>query len=216
MERVINLLKIFNFLRLFQDRRKILVAVQDRRKILVVVVYSVIVVLILLSQHQRDVAKVYSYMAADVSYPLVKFTPNITSSLVIATVDERFISVGIPWATLVEWDFSPAAEKQITILTKALSPAYVRIGGTAADFVNFNDLEKKPKPFQRRTVFEINRKHLDRINQIAEKANWKIVFTLSSLKRSKNGSWDPNNPLRIVRYAADSGYKFGWELGNGK
>lgn len=209
MERVINLSKIFSFLRLFRDRR-------IKCNILVVVVYSVIVVLILLSQHQRDVGKVYSYTAAEVSYPLIKFPPNITSSLVIATVDERFISVGIPWATLVEWDFNRTAEKQITILTKALSPAYARIGGTVADFVNFNDLEKKPKPFQRRTIFEINRKHLDRINQIAEKASWQVLFTLSSLKRSKNGSWDPSNPLRIVKYAADRGYKFGWELGNGK
>ena len=209
MERVINLLKSCSFLRLLRGRR-------TKRAVLVIVLCNIVVLVNLFSVHQRDVDKVFPYTAADVSYPSIKFTANIDTSLVIATVDEKFISVGIPWRTLVEWNFTLATEKQITALTKAVSPAYARIGGTAGDFVIFNDLEKKAKHFRKETTFNINGKDLDRINQIAEKAGWQVLFTLSLLRRSTNGSWDPSNPLRIVKYAADNGYKFGWELGNGK
>ena len=195
--------------RKFRDRRAISI-------VLVSVIYAIVMLVNSFSVHQRVIDKVFPYTAADFSYPRTKFTVNIATSLVIATVDEQFISVGIPWRSLVEWNFTTAAEKQITALTKALSPAYARIGGTAGDFVFFNDLEKKPEQFYKKSAFNINSKDLDRINQIAEKAGWQILFALSLFKRSKDGSWDPGNPLKIVKYAADSGYKFGWELGNGK
>lgn len=175
-----------------------------------------IIVLVNLLVHQRDVDKVFAYTAADVSYPRIRFTVDIATSLVIATVDEKFISVGIPWRTLIAWNFNATDEKKISALTKALSPAYARIGGTAGDFVVFSDLGEKPKRFLKQTTFNINGKDLDRINQIAEKAGWQVLLTLSLLRRSTNGSWDPSNPMRIVNYAADNGYKFAWELGNGK
>ena len=189
---------------------------RTKSTVLVSVICAIALLVNSLGVYQRDINKVCPYTAADVSYPRIKFTVNIATSFVIATVDEQFISVGIPWRSLVEWNFTTEAEKQITTLTKALSPAYARIGGTAGDFVLFNDLERKPGLFQKKKTFNINNKDLDRINQIAEKAGWQVLFTLSLLERSKNGSWDPSNPLKIVKYAADSGYKFGWELGNGK
>ena len=194
--------------RLFRNRRTM--------STVLVSVVCTIVVLGNLLVHQRNVDKGFRYTAADTSHPRIRLTVNIATSLVIATVDEKFISVGIPWRTLVEWSFTATVDKQITVLTKALSPAYARIGGTAGDFVLFNDLEKKPENFDKQTTFNINGKDLDRINQIAEKAGWQVLFTLSLLRRSTNGSWDPSNPLRIVKYAADNGYKFGWELGNGE
>ena len=195
--------------RLFRGRR-------TRSTVLVTVLCTTFIVLVNLLVHQRDVEKVFPYKAADVSYPRITFSVNITTSLIIATVDEKFISVGIPWRTLIAWSFSATAEKKISALTKALSPAYARIGGTAGDFVLFSDLGRKPKRFVKQTTFNINGKDLDRINQIAEKAGWRVLFALSLLRRSTNGSWDPSNPLRIVKYAADNGYKFAWELGNGK
>lgn len=188
-----------------------------RSTVLVSVICTMIVVLVNLLVHQRDVDnKVPPYTAADVSYPRIRFPVNIATNLVIATVDEKFISVGIPWRTLIAWNFTATAEKKISALTKALSPAYVRIGGTAGDFVLFNDPGENPKRFLKQATFNIHGKDLDRINQIAEKAGWQVLFTLSLLRRATNGSWDPSNPLRIVKYAAVNGYKFAWELGNGE
>ena len=97
-------------------------------------------------------------------------------------------------------------------LTKALSHGYVRIGGTPSDFVIF---ESSSSPYGKLTV-HFGKEDLDRINEIAENAGWQVLFTLSVLRRRKNGSWDPSNPFRIVKYIADKGSKFGWELGNGE
>ncbi|KAL9982311.1 hypothetical protein ACROYT_G004338 [Oculina patagonica] len=118
------------------------------------------------------------------------------------------------WKTILGWNFNATTEQRIIALTKALSPAYVRIGGLPSNFVNFQfNEEERSSPFGKLTI-HITGKDLDRINQIAKNAGWQVVFALSAFRRSMDGSWDPSNSFRIVKYAADKGYKFGWELGN--
>ena len=113
-------------------------------------VLCTLVVLVNFLVHQRNVDKGFPFTAADVSYTRIRCTVNIATSLVIATVDEKFISVGVPWRTLLEWNFTAAAEKQITALAKALSPAYARIGATAGDFVSaiFVIVTQRAFPFE--------------------------------------------------------------------
>lgn len=141
---------------------------------------------------------------------------KIKTSKEIANVDEKFLSVSMSWKTILGWNFNATTEQRIIALTKALSPAYVRIGGLPSNFVNFQfNEEERSSPFGKLTI-HITGKDLDRINQIAKNAGWQVVFALSAFRRSMDGSWDPSNSFRIVKYAADKGYKFGWELGNGK
>ena len=187
-----------------------------RRKI-ICVSYTLALALFLYSlPRQRNINKVCIHKPANVSLPPIYFTADINTTTIIATVDEKFLSVSTSWRTILGWNFSPAAEKRIFALKKALFPAYFRIGGTAAEFVIFTDEVEKRKPFRPFKPVHITGEDLDRINRIAENAGWKVLLALSGSWRSANGSWDPSNPLRIVKYAADSGYKFGWELGNGK
>ena len=47
-------------------------------------------------------------------------------------------------------------------------------------------------------------------------AGLKVIFSLNFFKRFVNGSWDPSNALKVIKYVAERGYKFKWELGNGK
>lgn len=141
---------------------------------------------------------------------------KINTSEEIATVDEKFLSVGMSWKTILSWSFNATTEQRMISLTKAFSPAYVRIGGIASNFVNFQlNEDEKSSPFGKLTV-HITGKDLDRVHRIAKNAGWQVLFALSAFRRSMNGSWDPSNSFRIVKYAADKGYKFGWELGNGK
>ena len=149
--------------------------------------------------------------------PAIKFKAVINTSQVIATVDEKFLSFGMSWDTVVGWNFAATIEKHKTALLKALSPSYVRIGGHTTNFFNFQfNEEEKTSPFGNKTV-QITDKDLDRLNQIAKNAGWQVLFALSVLKRSaKDGSWDASNTFRIVKYAANKGYRFGWELGNGR
>ena len=143
-------------------------------------------------------------------------TAEIKTRKEIATVDEKFLSVAMSWKTVVGWNFNVSTEKRIIALTKALSPAYLRLGGKPCNFVNFQSNEgEKSSPFGKLTI-HLSGRDLDKINQIAKNAGWQVLFALSVFRRLMDGSWDSSNPFRIVKYAADKGYKFGWELGNGK
>ena len=186
-----------------------------RRKKVVILLCTIPVLLVYLLVSPRDDSSVIYFYNAPLSR--IDFNAEIDTSRVIATVDEKFLSVSMGWKTFVGWNFSAATEKRIITLTKALSPAYVRIGGIASNFVIFQtfDEEVKSKPFGKLTV-HINGEDLDRINEMAKNAGWQVLFALSVLRRSTDGSWDPSNPFRIVKYVADKGYKFVWELGNGK
>ena len=147
----------------------------------------------------------------------IDFTVEIKTSKVIATVDERFLSVCLGWRNRDRsWKFNSTTERRFIALTKALSPAYVRFGGIPGNVVYFQSPDEETRsPYGKKTVL-ITGEDLDRINQIAENAGWQVLFTLSALRRLENGEWDSRNPFRIVKYVADKGYKFGWELGNGK
>lgn len=191
---------------LLRRRHQRFLGCHARRKLLCVS-YTLALALFLYSlPRQRNIDKVCIHKPANVSLPPIYFTADISTTKIIATVDEKFLSVSTSWRTILGWNFSPAAEKRIFALKKALFPAYFRIGGIAAEFVNFTDeVEKRNWPIRPFKPVHITGEDLDRINRIAENAGWKVLLALSVSRRSANGSWDPSNPLRIVKYAADSG-----------
>lgn len=150
-------------------------------------------------------------LTSKTSFPsTIIFNVTVDINNVIARVDEKFVSVCLTWRRRDVWKFNATREKRFKALTRALSPAYVRIGGTPSDFVVFRSSKK---PYGTLTV-HIDEEDLDRISEIAQNAGFEVLFTLSLCSRFKNGSWDPRNPYEIVKFVANSGYKFGWELGN--
>ena len=174
-----------------------------------------IVVAIYFLSSSRDVLSDVSgiwRLSSKTSLTRIVFSAKVNTNDVFATVDERFLSVCLTWRRRDAWKFNSVREKRLITLTKGLAPAYVRIGGTPSDFVIF---QSSSKPYGKLTV-NIDENDLDRIDEIAENAGWQVLFTLSVLRRLKSGSWDPSNPYQIVKYVAEKGYKFGWELGNGE
>ena len=53
----------------------------------------------------------------------------------IRVVDERFLSVCLTWKNRQLWKLNASRETRLRALTKALSPAYMRIGGTPSNFL---------------------------------------------------------------------------------
>ncbi|XP_068707352.1 heparanase-like [Montipora foliosa] len=149
------------------------------------------------------------------SSPKIPCTVEIKMHKAIAVVDERFLSVCMSWRNRERWKFDSKRETRLIALTKALSPAYMRIGGNPSNFLVFRSTsgEERTQPYGELTE-QIEEEDLDRINEIAENAVWRVLFALSSLRRQMNGSWDPSNTYEIIKYVEDRGYKFGWELGN--
>ncbi|KXJ22945.1 Heparanase, partial [Exaiptasia diaphana] len=145
-------------------------------------------------------------------------------------VDKRFLSIAIDTNLLRhDWYGLKVCDK-LTTLAKGLQPAYLRIGGTAADFLTFDNNGSNQKlshgdegffddPAMEENLdsemnFTISKTDLDKVHEIASKGGWDVVFDLNVLKRSKNGSWDPTNPLEIMHYVREKGYNFAWQLGN--
>ena len=135
----------------------------------------------------------------------------------IRLVDKRFLSVCLTWKNRERWKLNASREAKLHALTKALAPAYLRIGGTPSNFLQFQFSveEKRIKPHDELTI-GINEGALDRLHEIAQNAGVQVLFSLSVFSRPKNGSSDPSNRYEVLKYVADRGYKFGWELGNGK
>lgn len=148
---------------------------------------------------------------------------------IIETISEKFLSVTIDteqiqanWATL---NFS---SPKVQSLAKALSPCYIRVGGTTADFLQFSpnssyDRHRGHHPDYNHgntinkvkfTNFTMTARQWDELNQFVETVGWDLIFDLNSLFR-KNGLWLPDNAKLLMDYTSQKGYKIaGWELGN--
>lgn len=153
-------------------------------------------------------------------------------------VDERFLSIALDTNLLRnKWRGFELSER-VTTLAKGLHPAYLRIGGTAADFLIFDDTKlevDRNTPYaassarRRRTerevpglvlgkpmkTFSISAHDLDHVHEIGSKAGWDVIFDLNVLLRKNDGSWNSSNPLKIMNYVREKGYSFVWQLGNG-
>jgi len=134
----------------------------------------------------------------------------------VFTVRDQFLSVAIDSGIMMNhWPHVNFTSEKLFNLARGLSPAFLRIGGTAGDFLIYDDSQgfQKPKNFSN---FTITHQDLDKIHLLSSKAGWDVMFGLNVLLRKQDGSWDARNPQEILHYVAEHGYNFGWELGNGK
>ena len=146
---------------------------------------------------------------------VVEQTVSINLNQSVFTVSKKFLSVAITVGLIREhWPHISFTSEKFLTLAKGLSPAFLRVGGTAEDFLIYDDSTGLNK-YKNFTNFTITHKDLDKIHLLSSKANWDVLFGLNVLLRQKDGSWNASNPKQIMQYVADSGYHFGWELGNG-
>ena len=134
----------------------------------------------------------------------------------INEVDEDYLSVTIDSQSIHDkWsdiDFNAA---KVINMAKALSPAYVRVGGTPGDFLIFrrNASNQVTEMFAN---FTMTPEQWDELNVFVNKAEWKLIFGLNNLLRQPNGEWDSSNAELLIDYTMMKGYEVAWELGNGK
>ena len=146
----------------------------------------------------------------------VQETISINLNYSVFTVSEKFLSVAIDSSIMREhWHGVVFNSEKLFTLAAALSPSFLRIGGTSADFLIYDGStgQERVKNF---TDFNITHEDLDKIHLLSSKAGWDVMFGLNVLLRGKDGSWDSSNAKKIMQYVADHDYRFGWELGNGK
>ncbi|XP_020619358.1 heparanase-like isoform X3 [Orbicella faveolata] len=159
---------------------------------------------VLLQSHYVGFSK-DNYVAQNVSI-------NLDRS--VFTVSEKFLSVAIDSNIMRHhWPHVNFTSERLFNLARGLSPAFLRIGGTAGDFLIYDDSQGLQKP-KNVSNFTITHQDLDKIHLLSSKAGWDVMFGLNVLLRTQDGSWDASNPKEIMQYVAEHGYNFGWELGN--
>lgn len=138
-------------------------------------------------------------------------------------LDERFVSFSIDTAKIVGgvwWDAEETKDFGLLLDDPALmayasnlGPAYLRIGGTAADEVYYS-LDGSKKPFDYR--YELTKESWDGINYFAKAIDADIIFTLNAGKASRNeGIWESTNARQLISYTIEKDYPVRvWEFGN--
>lgn len=148
-------------------------------------------------------------------------------------VSDQFLSVTLDTAELTDPKWNPDIfPPRVVNMAKALSPAMLRMGGTAQDYLIFDETRYHSNPSTPPSVdsslygkdfyttFYMSQEQWDAMNQFCQHVGWDFIFGLNVMlrKNSTNGSssgWDPTNAKDLIEYTKKMNYKVKWELGNG-
>jgi len=140
-------------------------------------------------------------------------------------IDKKFLSVTLDAGELYHGFGSRFQYQNPTVmgLAKALSPAWLRVGGTDADFLYYQGFDSSEGSSGLAAslgdpVEPVNRTSFDALANFAHEAGWKLIFGLNELNRTNDGTsggtWDPTNAETLIRHAHVNRQVVGWELGN--
>jgi len=118
-------------------------------------------------------------------------------------------------------DKFPIEDSRFVNLAHHLSPAYVRVGGTSADCLFFNQTVPEgsknltnPVDGEDISNFTITDEDFLSIYRFTEKADLRMVFDLNVLIRGPDGNWDDSNARDIINFAKGHDMTMDWQLGN--
>ncbi|XP_043601188.1 heparanase-like [Bombus pyrosoma] len=136
------------------------------------------------------------------------------------TVSDKFLSFGLDTSLLRDMKSLPIKDSKFINLARLLGPAYVRVGGTSADCLHFNQTkivsEKVINPVDGQDIsnFTINEIDFENLYNFATKSKLRMIFDLNVLIRNVNDSWNDVNAKNIISFAKNKGMTLDWQLGN--
>lgn len=153
----------------------------------------------------------------------------------VKIVDERFLSFAVDssqaaggnwWSEDANNQGSVGSEKvdpydfsrpRLRKLIGALSPAYLRIGGSEADNLYYdmsdNPVTEAPEPYS----LVYTKEMFDNVNSFVIDLGLRLMFTVNAGPGPRNESkrWTADNARELVKYASSKNYPVDiWELGN--
>lgn len=143
------------------------------------------------------------------------------------TIDTSLIAGGHWWGSAKGTMNGVARERTVPLdlravrlleLSRHLSPAILRIGGTEADRMGYR--LKKKKKYADQAIGQgltLKRKLWKKINSFARNAGFSILFTVSAGpgNRDENGAWIDGEARELIAFTAKRKYPVAaWELGN--
>lgn len=166
--------------------------------------------------------------------PAISVKVSVDTSTVVRTVDERYLSFAIDTSAVVGgrwWD--PKAEgsefgsgtvkapvfdfdrSRLDALTRALAPAFLRIGGSEADKVFYDMAEQEADVSRYDSV--LTRHQWDAVCRFAKRNGLDLVMTLNAgpSARDAQGRWRSTNAEALLEYSRAHRCEVAhWELGN--
>lgn len=143
---------------------------------------------------------------------------TIDLSQPLAEISDKYLSFAIDTAEIVgghRWHSSGSpidlTQKKLLKLAAALSPAYLRVGGTDADRVIFDNVIKK------KNTLTLTRQIWDNLNSFVYQTGLKLFFTIDAgpSVRDRHGQWQSENLESLLHYSKKRGYKIeAFEFGN--
>ncbi|XP_027840652.2 heparanase-like isoform X3 [Aphis gossypii] len=138
------------------------------------------------------------------------------------TSSTKFLSFSFDTYSLRKMNELPISDERFINLARLLSPAYVRIGGTSADCLFFN--ESPPQNSHTQVTSPIDGNHYSNFTfseedflslyQFTKKSGLRMLFDLNVLIRNPDGSWNDSNARQIVEFAKYHEMTLDWQLGN--
>ncbi|XP_071947038.1 heparanase-like [Antedon mediterranea] len=134
----------------------------------------------------------------------------------VNVVNKRFLSVAIDTSEVQkQWSQGKLnfSSPQLQTLSTALSPSYLRLGGTSADFLIYSNGGLHGTKHKDFTNFTMSDADWDDINKFSTQVGWQLIFDVNVLLRTGQ-QWDDTNFRKLLEYNAKQGYILYWELGN--
>ncbi|XP_036833379.1 heparanase isoform X3 [Oncorhynchus mykiss] len=139
---------------------------------------------------------------------------NVDLSRVLKKVNERFLSVAIDASLVAEEKFMYLlTSPKLRTLAKALTPAFLRFGGTRQDFMTFNPTFLHSNENHKNSVFDAECA-VDLLYSFTNCSGLDLIFGLNELLRTSGNSWDSSNARTLLQYCESKQYSMSWELGN--
>ncbi|XP_057339841.1 heparanase-like [Microplitis mediator] len=144
-----------------------------------------------------------------------------TNSNLLHKTSERYLSFGLDSSLLRDMDKFPVKNDTFVNLARYLSPAFVRVGGTSADCIFFNQpvpevTEKITSPVDAQDIsnFTLAGDDYLAVYQFTERAQLRMMFDLNALIRDPDDHWDDTNAKDIINFSKGHSMDIDWQLGN--
>ncbi|KAH0558088.1 heparanase-like [Cotesia glomerata] len=142
-----------------------------------------------------------------------------TDSKLLQKTSERYLSFGLDSSNLRDMTIFPVKKDKFVNLARYLSPAFVRVGGTSADCLFFDEnvpSEKATSPVDGQDIsnFTLAADDYLTVYQFTKKAQLRMMFDLNALIRNPDGSWNDSNARDIINFSKGHSMEVDWQLGN--
>ncbi|KAL8612832.1 hypothetical protein ACOMHN_038087 [Nucella lapillus] len=152
----------------------------------------------------------------------------------VNNVGPRFVGVTLDSSIYRgKWKHLNSSSKQLLSLGRGLTPAFLRNGGSAADFFIFketgnvnvseetvdDDYDSEydydydlDKPIDKN--YTVTQSEWKRFNQFVENVGWDLIFDFNEFLRTENG-WNPDNAIALLTYSQEQNFSIPYfQLGN--